>query len=89
MRREPTDAERRLWAKLRNYGLGVRFVRQLPIGPYIADFACRAAQAGEWLNVPSPMKWEPFPLAACGRETKAPRPRQREREGPVAPATGG
>jgi len=44
MRREPTDAERRLWAKLRNYGLGVRFIRQLPIGPYIADFACRAAR---------------------------------------------
>ncbi|HXV24876.1 MAG TPA: DUF559 domain-containing protein [Alphaproteobacteria bacterium] len=44
MRREPTEAERRLWSKLRNHGLGVRFVRQLPIGPYIADFACRAAR---------------------------------------------
>ena len=44
MRREPTEAERRLWSKLRNYGLGVRFVRQRPIGPYIADFACRAAK---------------------------------------------
>jgi very-short-patch-repair endonuclease len=44
MRREPTEAERRLWSKLRSSGLGVRFVRQRPIGPYIADFACRAAR---------------------------------------------
>ena len=44
MRREPTDAERRLWSKLCNYGLGVRFVRQLTIGPYIANFACQPAR---------------------------------------------
>ena len=41
LRREATDAERRLWWRLRSSGLGVRFVRQHPIGPYIADFACR------------------------------------------------
>jgi very-short-patch-repair endonuclease len=41
LRREATDVERRLWGKLRSPGLGVRFVRQHPIGPYIADFACR------------------------------------------------
>jgi very-short-patch-repair endonuclease len=44
MRRQPTEAERRLWSRLRSSGLGVRFVRQRPIGPYIADFACRAAR---------------------------------------------
>jgi very-short-patch-repair endonuclease len=44
LRRDATDAERRLWSKLRNFGLGVRFVRQHPIGPYIADFACRSAK---------------------------------------------
>jgi len=35
-----TDSERRLWAKLRGEQLGVKFRRQHPQGPYIADFAC-------------------------------------------------
>ena len=35
-----TDAERRLWARLRGEQLGVKFRRQHPQGPYIADFAC-------------------------------------------------
>ncbi len=36
-----TDAERVLWARLRNRGvLGAKFRRQVPIGPFIADFAC-------------------------------------------------
>lgn len=39
-----TDAERRLWARIRNRQLlGFKFVRQHPVGPYIADFACREA----------------------------------------------
>ncbi|WP_072342624.1 endonuclease domain-containing protein [Devosia enhydra] len=39
-----TDAEARLWFHLRNRRLGGwKFVRQLPIGPYFADFACRDA----------------------------------------------
>jgi very-short-patch-repair endonuclease len=39
-----TDAERILWVHLRNRHLGgYRFVRQYPIGPYFADFACRDA----------------------------------------------
>jgi very-short-patch-repair endonuclease len=42
LRREATDVEKRLWSRLRSSGLGVRFVRQHPIGPYIADFACRS-----------------------------------------------
>ena len=41
LRREATDAERRLWAALRNRQLhGYRFRRQFPIDPYIADFCC-------------------------------------------------
>ena len=40
LRKNLTDAERRLWSSLRNEQLGVRFRRQVPIGPYIADFAC-------------------------------------------------
>ena len=34
--------ENQLWYMLRNRGVaGHKFVRQMPIGPYIADFACR------------------------------------------------
>lgn len=41
LRREHTDAEGLLWARLRDNALGGRkFRRQQPIGPYIADFAC-------------------------------------------------
>ena len=43
-RRWPT-AERILWSRLRNRGLGgVKFVRSEPIGRYYADFVCRAAK---------------------------------------------
>ena len=40
MRREPTRGERILWTRLRGRQFGVRFRRQEPIGPFIADFAC-------------------------------------------------
>jgi len=38
MRREPTDPERRLWNALRRDALGLKARRQVPLGPYIADF---------------------------------------------------
>jgi very-short-patch-repair endonuclease len=39
-----TDAERRLWSRLRRKQiLGVPFYRQKPIGPYIVDFYAPAA----------------------------------------------
>ena len=42
LRRESTDAERALWASLRDRRLlGFKFARQVPIGPYVVDFACR------------------------------------------------
>src|SRR5215470_16583960 len=45
LRRDATDAERRLWAALRDRRLaGYRFRRQHPIGPFIADFACTKHQ---------------------------------------------
>jgi very-short-patch-repair endonuclease len=45
LRRATTDAERRLWHHLRKLDLdGSHFRRQVPIGPYIADFACMAAR---------------------------------------------
>ena len=41
MRRDGTDAERRMWRVLRGCGLeGLKFRRQVPLGNYIADFAC-------------------------------------------------
>ena len=42
MRRQSTDAERLLWAKLRNRRMmNCKFRRQFPIGRYIVDFVCR------------------------------------------------
>lgn len=41
MRRVMTDAELKLWNELRAHRLmGMSFRRQVPIGPYIVDFAC-------------------------------------------------
>ena len=45
LRGDMTDAERRLWSHLRASQLeGIRFTRQLPIGDYVVDFACRSAR---------------------------------------------
>ena len=45
LRNDPTDAERYLWQLLRVRQLeGYRFRRQVPIGGYIADFACPKAK---------------------------------------------
>jgi len=42
LRRNMTDAENRMWYYLRNRRLGeYKFVRELVIGHYIADFVCR------------------------------------------------
>ena len=39
LRRDSTDAERRLWSALRNRRLdGIRFRRQVVLGRYVADF---------------------------------------------------
>jgi len=45
LRGEMTDAERKLWWRLRDRRFaGHRFLRQVPIGPYVADFVCRPAR---------------------------------------------
>ncbi|WP_373505111.1 endonuclease domain-containing protein [Aestuariivirga sp.] len=42
LRRDETFAEKRLWEQLRNRALDrCKFVRQAPVGPFIADFLCR------------------------------------------------
>jgi very-short-patch-repair endonuclease len=41
LRKNPTDAERRLWSRLRAGQLaGCKFRRQAPIGRFIFDFVC-------------------------------------------------
>lgn len=44
LRRNLTPSERRLWQALRAEQLGVKFRRQQPIGPYIADFVALKAK---------------------------------------------
>ena len=45
LRANSTDAEKRLWYHLRQMpALGTHFRRQVPIGPYVVDFACLAAR---------------------------------------------
>lgn len=42
LRLNQTDAEIRLWSRLKSRQLlGVKFVRQEPIGRYVCDFVCR------------------------------------------------
>jgi very-short-patch-repair endonuclease len=41
LRESSTDAERRLWSRLRNRRLGgFKFRRQQPLGSYVVDFVC-------------------------------------------------
>ena len=42
LRRDMTEAERRLWSQLRSSQMGVKFTRQFPIGDHVVDFACRS-----------------------------------------------
>jgi very-short-patch-repair endonuclease len=43
LRRDQTEAEAKLWSRLRNKRLGGHhFYRQQPIGPYIVDFCSRS-----------------------------------------------
>ena len=44
LRRNMTDAERRLWGRLRNHQLGVHFRRQAPLERYVLDFVCFQAR---------------------------------------------
>jgi len=44
LRRDATVPERLLWARLRRRALGVRFLRQRPVGPYVVDFLAPEAR---------------------------------------------
>jgi BirA family biotin operon repressor/biotin-[acetyl-CoA-carboxylase] ligase len=44
LRQEMTDAERRLWSRLRRHAMGgAHFRRQHPLGKYVLDFVCLEA----------------------------------------------
>ncbi|WP_404370429.1 endonuclease domain-containing protein [Sphingomonas sp. MMS24-J45] len=46
LRRNPTEAEVRLWRAISARKVaGVRFNRQVPIGPFICDFVSRSARS--------------------------------------------
>ena len=42
LRRDSTEAEKHLWRELRSKLPDYKWRRQMPIGPYFADFACFA-----------------------------------------------
>ena len=45
LRARTTDTEDRLWRGLRRFSMsGSHFRRQVPVGPFVADFACLAAR---------------------------------------------
>jgi very-short-patch-repair endonuclease len=51
MRHEPTDAERRLWAHLRDRKMGgFKFRRQVPIAGFVVDFYCIETKLGVELD---------------------------------------
>jgi very-short-patch-repair endonuclease len=62
LRRNSTDAERIIWSILRAHRLnGASFRRQVPIGPFIADFVCHAA--GLVIEIDGGQHFEPEDLA--------------------------
>ena len=40
LRKNATFPERLLWSRLRRKQLGIRFLRQRPVGDYVVDFLC-------------------------------------------------
>jgi very-short-patch-repair endonuclease len=57
-RRQMTLAETILWRSLRDRGIGAKFRRQVPIGPYIGDFVCVSAKIVVELDGPPHAKPE-------------------------------
>ena len=44
LRHDMTDAERKLWSRIRAHQLGAHFRRQAPLGSYVLDFVCFSAR---------------------------------------------
>ena len=63
LRKDSTDAERALWSRLRAGQLmGTKWRRQVPLGPYFADFYCHAARLVLELGISmlNPQAWKPI-----------------------------
>ncbi len=68
LRTSATSAEEKLWRELRGRRLGgFKFVRQFPVGPYIADFLCRARRV--IVEIDGGTHSEPHEIAADMRRT--------------------
>ena len=74
LRRNATEAEKRLWQHLRGKRLGAKFRRQEPVGPYIADFLSYEIRlvieldGGQHADTPSDRKRDAY-LAHLGFKT--------------------
>jgi very-short-patch-repair endonuclease len=74
LRQQSTDAERKLWWRLRSRGIhGHKFVRQEPIGRFVVDFVCRERKliveidGGQHAdNKPTPYVINGLPIADIG-----------------------
>jgi very-short-patch-repair endonuclease len=70
LRRSSPDAERAVWAALRNRQLdGYKFRRQHPVGPFFADFAC--VEASLIVELDGGQHFEPEAVEADARRTQA------------------
>jgi very-short-patch-repair endonuclease len=69
LRGDATRAERILWQKLKGRSLaGFKFVRQEPIGPYMADFVCRETKL--IIEIDGATHSSDDEIAADGRRTR-------------------
>ncbi|MBK8284653.1 MAG: endonuclease domain-containing protein [Ahniella sp.] len=58
LRKAQTDAERRIWQRLRDRRfLGLKFRRQVSVGPYIVDFICCEVSIGIELDGGQHNEW--------------------------------
>ena len=70
LRQSSTEAEQRIWQRLRNRQLGGwKFRRQHPIGPFYADFAC--LEAGLVVELDGGQHFEPEAIERDERRTAA------------------
>ncbi len=69
LRKNQTEAEKRLWAKLRRGQLNdYHFRRQHPVGPYIVDFFC--FEAGLVIELDGGQHYEPEVMAYDKKRTE-------------------
>ena len=70
LRREMTDAEQRLWSRLRRKQLqGIQFYRQKPLGEYVVDFYAPAVCLV--IEVDGSQHFEAAAMVADGRRSAA------------------